>query len=206
MKKYVLVFLAGIVLVPAAFYIYLRSGYAPVSTSASPLPFEHFFAKLAMRASLSHEGPKVDTAPPAEADLESGVSLYRENCAVCHGLPNTPQTAISKGMYPRPPQFFRLGQPAAYDANQPYHPASPKAYWKVKNGVRLTGMPGFKDSLTEQQILQISQFLGNARNLPPAALAALEDQTRSGASGTPAAGSGQRAAGRENALPHSKLR
>lgn len=173
MKKYVFVFLAGILLVPTAFYFYLRSGYAPVSTTASPLPFERFFAMLAMRASLSHEAPKVDAALPAEADLKSGANLYRENCAVCHGLPGAPQTAISKGMYPHPPQFFKPDQPNTFDANHPYHPASPKAYWKVKNGVRLTGMPGFKDSLTEQQILQLSQFLGNARNLPPAVVAIL---------------------------------
>jgi thiosulfate dehydrogenase len=194
MKKYVFVFLAGIALVPAAFYFYLRSGYAPVSTSASPLPFEHFLAKLAMHASLSHEGPKVDSTPPAEPDLESGANLYRENCAVCHGLPNAPQTGISKGMYPHPPQFFRPGQPTTYDANQPHHPASPKAYWKVKNGVRLTGMPGFKDSLTEQQILQLSQFLGNAKNLPPAVMAVLEGKPEQAPSGSPAAVSGQRAA------------
>ena len=184
MKKYVLIFLAGIILVPAAFYIYLRSGYAPVSTSASPLPFEHFFAKLAMRATLSHDVPNVDNAPPAEADLESGARLYRENCAVCHGLPNAPQTPISKGMYPHPPQFFRPGQPTTYDANQRHHPADPKAYWKVKNGVRLTGMPGFKDSLTEQQILQLSQFLGNAKNLPPAVITVLEGQPEQARSGT----------------------
>jgi thiosulfate dehydrogenase len=174
MKKYVFVFLAGIVLVPAAFYVYLRSGYAPVSTSSSPLPFERFFAALAMRATVSHQAPKVDAALPTEADLKSGANLYRENCALCHGLPNAAQTAISKGMYPHPPQFFRLNQPTTSDMSQPYRPASPKAYWKVKNGVRLTGMPGFKDSFTEQQILQLSQFLGNAKNLPPAVVSVLD--------------------------------
>src|SRR5215472_9542928 len=135
MKKYAFVFLAGILLVPAALYFYLRSGYAPVSTSASPLPFERFFAKLAVRATLSHELPKVDAALPTATDLKSGANLYRENCAMCHGLPNAPQTAISKGMYPHPPQFFRPDQPTTYDVNHPYSPASPKAYWKVQNGV-----------------------------------------------------------------------
>ena len=176
MKKYVIVFIAGILLIPAAFFLYLRSGYAPVSTSASPLPFERFFARLAMRSTLSHELPRKNAGPPTEVELKSGANIYRENCAVCHGLPNAPQTAISKGMYPHPPQFFRPDQPTPYDANQPYRPANPKAYWKVKNGVRLTGMPGFKDSFTEQQIWEVSQFLGNARNLPPDVVAVLNGQ------------------------------
>jgi hypothetical protein len=113
MRKYVLVFIAGILLVPAAFYLHLRSGYAPVSTSASPLPFERFFARLAMRAALSHEVPKADTIPPTEADLKAGANLYRENSAVCHGLPNVLQTSLSKGMCPHPPQFFRPDRPTA---------------------------------------------------------------------------------------------
>jgi thiosulfate dehydrogenase len=177
MKKYALVFIAGILLVPAAFYFYLRSGYAPVSTSASPLPFERFFARLAMRATLSHEVPKANTIPPTEADLKAGANLYRENCAVCHGLPNAPQSAISKGMYPHPPRFFRPDRPTSYDSNRPFRSASPKAYWKVKNGVRLTGMPGFKESFTEQQLREVSEFVGNARNLPSAVMDVLKGKT-----------------------------
>jgi thiosulfate dehydrogenase len=178
MKKYVLVFVAGILLIPAAVYFYLRSGYAPVSTSASPLPFERFFAKLAMRATLSHEVSKPDEIPPSEVDLKAGANLYRENCAICHGLPNVPQTGISKGMYPHPPQFFRPDQSTKYDASRPFRPLNPKAYWKVKNGVRLTGMPGFKGTLTEQQIRQVSDFVSNARNLPPGVLDVLESTSK----------------------------
>lgn len=186
MKKYVIVFIAGILLVPAAFYLYLRSGYAPVSTSASPLPFERFFAKLAMRASLSHDVPKADTIPPTEADLKSGARLYRENCAVCHGLPSAPQSTISKGMYPHPPLFFRPDRPTTYDSSRRFRPAKPKAYWKVKNGVRLTGMPSFKGSFTEQQLREVSEFVGNARNLPPAVLAVLEGKAGQPVSGASA--------------------
>lgn len=174
MRKYLIVFIAGVLLVPAAFYLYLRSGYAPVSTSASPLPFERFFARLAMRATMGHHLPKVDVGPPTETQLASGAHIYRQNCAVCHGLPNQSRTAISKGMYPHPPQFFRPGQSTAYDSNHPFQPAKRKTFWKIKNGVRLTGMPGFKGALTERQIWEVSQFVGNARNLPPAVVTVLE--------------------------------
>lgn len=181
-----LVFIAGILLVPAAIYLYLHSGYAPVSTSASPMPFERFFAKLAMRATLSHDVPSAEKIPPTEGDLKAGANLYRGNCAVCHGLPNASQTGISKGMYPHPPQFFRPDQSTSYDPTRPSHPLDPKAYWKVKNGVRLTGMPGFKGSLTEQQIREVSQFVGNARNLPPGVMAVLDGNTREHGPAVPA--------------------
>ena len=47
-----------------------------------------------------------------------------------------------------------------------------ETYWKVTNGIRLTGMPAFNDTLTETQIWQVSLLLANAdKPLPPAALA-----------------------------------
>jgi hypothetical protein len=46
-----------------------------------------------------------------------------------------------------------------------------ETYWKVANGIRLTGMPSFKSTLTEAQMWQVSLLLANAnRPLPPAAL------------------------------------
>jgi thiosulfate dehydrogenase len=176
MRKYLIAFIIGILLVPAAFYLYLRSGHAPVATSASPLPFERFFARLAMRATISRELPKAEAKPPTETELVGGAQIYRQYCGVCHGIPNQPPSAIAKGMYPRPPQFFHSEPVPAYNPSLPLHPASQKTYWKVKHGVRLTGMPGFQDSFTEQQIREVSQFVSNARILPPAAAAALESQ------------------------------
>jgi mono/diheme cytochrome c family protein len=46
-----------------------------------------------------------------------------------------------------------------------------ETYWKVANGIRLTGMPSFKEILTDTQMWQVSLLLANAdKPLPPAAL------------------------------------
>jgi thiosulfate dehydrogenase len=48
-----------------------------------------------------------------------------------------------------------------------------ETYWKIFNGIRLSGMPGFSKSLTENQMWQIAILLANADKLPPSAKAAL---------------------------------
>jgi len=49
-----------------------------------------------------------------------------------------------------------------------------ETYWKVANGIRLTGMPAFKDVLSDTQMWQVSLLLANAdKPLPPAAIAIL---------------------------------
>ena len=39
-------------------------------------------------------------------------------------------------------------------------------YWKVANGIRLTGMPAYKASVTDLELWQVSQLLANANHLP----------------------------------------
>jgi mono/diheme cytochrome c family protein len=43
------------------------------------------------------------------------------------------------------------------------------SYWKVKNGIRLTGMPTFKGILDETQMWQLALLVANADKLPDSA-------------------------------------
>jgi thiosulfate dehydrogenase len=164
-------FLAGLVLgllVPAVFgYCYFRFGYAPMATSAAPMPFEKTMAQMALRAHIQKEAPKKEAAIPAdESNLTAGANLYAENCAFCHGLPTQKATLAAKGMFPLPPQLFEKDEMITDD------PVG-TTYWKVSNGIRMTGMPGFGEMLTPTQVWQVSLLLANADKLPGAAKAAL---------------------------------
>jgi mono/diheme cytochrome c family protein len=146
--------LLAVLLIAGGVYFYLASGRAPVATLAPPMPFESKLAKLGLHAyldKLPHPEPKV---PANEENLLHGAKVYKENCAVCHGLPGAEKSAIAKGMYPAPPQLFH-GVGVTDDEAW-------ESYWKTENGIRLTGMPGFKDVLTETQIWQVTVLVKNA--------------------------------------------
>jgi len=167
MKK--LSFFAGLIvgafLIPAGAYFYFARGYAPVATSAAPLPFEKMLARTALHARLAKEMPKAVPIEATEANLLAGSVLYDEHCAVCHGLPGAAKTAIAAGMFPKPPQLFQ-GKGVTDD-----EPG--ETYWKVANGIRLTGMPGFVGTLKDDQLWQVSLLLANADKLPESAKNAL---------------------------------
>jgi mono/diheme cytochrome c family protein len=59
-----------------------------------------------------------------------------------------------------------------------------ETYWKAKNGIRLTGMPAFKETLNDTQIWQVSVLLANADKISPAVKTALA--SAAAASATPA--------------------
>jgi len=156
--KFLVGLILGLILVPLGAYLYFTGGSAPVATGDSDMPFEAFFARKALHARIAKEMPKTVPIEASEANYSAGAQLYKEHCAVCHGLPLAPKTAIAAGMYPHPPQLFQ-GKGVTDD-----EPG--ETYWKVANGIRLTGMPGFSKSLTETQMWQVSILLAYADKLP----------------------------------------
>jgi thiosulfate dehydrogenase len=174
--KFIVGLLLGFLLVPFGAYLYFASGRAPVATTDSDMPFESFLAHKALDARIAKEAPKNVPIPASEANYVAGAELYKQHCAVCHGLPLTPKTTIASGMYPQPP---RLLEGKGVTDDEPG-----ESYWKIFNGIRLTGMPGFSKSLSETQMWQLALLVANADKLPSSAKTVLV--TPIGAS-TPAA-------------------
>jgi thiosulfate dehydrogenase len=163
--KFIAGLLLGFLVVPFGAYLYFTGGSAPVATTDSDMPFEKYFAKKAQHARIDRDMPKNVPIQPNEANYLAGAELYKQHCAVCHGLPLTPKTAIATGMYPKPPLLME-GKGVTDD-----EPG--ESYWKIFNGFRLTGMPGFSKSLSETQMWQTALLVANADKLPPSAKAAL---------------------------------
>lgn len=154
MLKVMVAFLLGLIILPLFGWLYFRFGYAPVATASSPMPFEKRLAHMALNARVDKEAPKSSPLPPSEDNYLAGAHIYRANCAMCHGLPGQPDSPTAKGMYPRPPHLFK-GTGVTDDPPG-------ETYWKVQNGIRLTGMPAYTGSLSDAEMWQVSLLLANA--------------------------------------------
>jgi mono/diheme cytochrome c family protein len=92
-----------------------------------------------------------------DTNLAAGVKLYAMNCAACHGASDGLASNIAKGLYQRAPQLAKDGVEDDPEGI---------IYWKVKHGIRLTGMPGFSGTLSDDQVWQIVLFLKHMDSLP----------------------------------------
>jgi thiosulfate dehydrogenase len=155
----------GMVLLPVLFVLYCLSGLFPATAMDSPLPLEPAFAAMALHAAVSRGAPKTAPLQPTDDVMLAGVRVYRQNCAVCHGVSGQAPTAIAKGMSPRPPALFE-GHGVTDDLPG-------ETFFKAKYGIRLTGMPGFRDSLSDDELWQVSLLLANADKMSPAVRQAL---------------------------------
>jgi mono/diheme cytochrome c family protein len=122
------------------------------------MPFEKTLAKMGQHARMDKEMPKSVPIAADETAFVAGAQIYKDHCAVCHGLPGQPQTAIAHGMFPKPPKLME-GTGVTDDPPG-------ESYWKVAGGIRMTGMPGFDKTLSTTQMWQVSLLVANADKLP----------------------------------------
>ena len=91
--------------------------------------------------------------PPTGLDkpdkILAGGRLFSQNCAVCHGGAGLVQTAIAKGLNPFPPDLFRADR----------QPDPAENFQFIKYGVKMTAMPGFKASFSDDEIWSLVAFL-----------------------------------------------
>lgn len=161
MRVFVVGLILGAVAVCAGVYVYFAYGFAPVATAAEAMPFEKMLARKSLHARMEKEMPKSVPLQWDEANLTAGAQIYVRDCAVCHGVPGQDPTAVAKGMYPKPPKLME-GTGVTDDPVQ-------ESYWKIVGGIRMTGMPAFKESLSDTQLWQLSLLVANADKLPASA-------------------------------------
>ena len=158
MKKLFLGILIGVCLPLVAGYVFVVSGGMPVATKGEALPLEHFIVKKALHAAFKND---LGLQAPFELTGERithAALLYKNNCGGCHGISNR-ENLMAKGMFPPTPQFFQPDKDVKDDPIGEIH-------WKVKNGIRLTGMPGYTDILKDDEIWEVSLFLKNGEKVP----------------------------------------
>ena len=157
-----------LVLLPLVVLVWFHLGHPPVAVADPPFPFERQIVGIALRARIDREMPGNPPILADEATFTAGAQIYSDQCAVCHGFYGKPST-LGASMYPKAPQLWAQHKGSSVVGVSDDPPG--ETYWKVFNGIRLTGMPQFKSTLTETEIWQVSLLLANAdKQLPPAAV------------------------------------
>jgi mono/diheme cytochrome c family protein len=171
MIRFLIGLILGVLLLPVAAYLWFSRGNPPVAVADSPLPFERQITSVPLHARIDREMPAKAAVDANEATFVAGAHIYREQCAFCHGVYGSP-SQVGKHMFPDAPPLWEKhhGEVVGVSDDPPG-----ETYWKVVNGIRLSGMPAYKEVLSETEMWQVSVLLANAdKPLPPAALALLK--------------------------------
>jgi mono/diheme cytochrome c family protein len=168
MRQFLIGLIIGLVILPLGAMIYFRFGNPPVAVADPPFPFEKQIVHVPLHARIARDMPKSVPIPTTPENLTAGAQVYRQDCAMCHGL-TAQNSDFAPHMFPHAPQLWHAHGPHSI-VGVSDDPVG-ATYWKVSNGIRLTGMPSFDQILSSTQMWQVSLLLANAgKPLPQSAM------------------------------------
>jgi mono/diheme cytochrome c family protein len=162
------------VVVPLGVYAFVKSGLFNVGASARHSKLTQWITHDTMIHSVRHHASGI--APPAwtsAGQLLAGYCAYETHCVACHGGSQVARQRWVSGMEPQPPYLL--------DVTKRFTPS--QLFWIAKNGIKMTGMPGWGDSMSDRDIWNIVAWLEASQNLPPQTYLEWRAQGRCGAMG-----------------------
>ena len=96
------------------------------------------------------------------AMLVEGTEHYDAMCTGCHLAPGMSENEMRPGMNPKPPVLYRLPRGEAGEQ-----------FWIVKHGIKMTGMPAWGATHTDEEIWDMVALLQKLPTLSPAQYRAL---------------------------------
>jgi mono/diheme cytochrome c family protein len=160
MGKALIGFILGLLILPAIAAAIAFTGHFPIQATAKPPMWERRIANMALDPAVgkASEGLINPVATPSDSDLMKGMKIYRDDCAGCHGDYGKPSTWGRNNFYPPVPQLADRGD----------HDPVPEIFVVVRDGVRYTGMAGWRGEMSEDDLWRVSTFLSRIKSLPPA--------------------------------------
>ncbi len=94
--------------------------------------------------------------------IQLGAVNYSAMCTGCHLAPGVDDTEIRPGLYPMPPNLTAVSNP------------DPKrSFWIIKHGIKMSAMPAWGKTHTDEQIWNMVAFLQKLPGMTPEQYAAL---------------------------------
>ena len=146
--KYFIGALTAIIVIVIGLLIFIYSGIYNISAADKHTGVTLWMINTLKDNSVKHHTDQKMKVPDLSDTslVNTGFRHYKEMCVGCHGAPGIDKMA--KGFYPNPPLLIR----AAADWN------ARELYWIIKNGIKMSAMPAFGATHTDQMIWAMVAF------------------------------------------------
>ena len=146
----VLLFLAGIA--------FVHSGVYDVAASTPDNGFVKAMLSRTSHSSIERRAEGIQVPRLDDPDMiKRGLIHYYEMCVVCHGAPGMKPSEIAQGLNPYPPELAEKSEPDE----------AAEWFWIVKHGIKMTGMPAFGVTHSDEEIWAMIAFLQKMPKLSP---------------------------------------
>ena len=131
-------------------FAYIKSGIYNVGASSPHTKFTEWATHETMIHSVKSHAKGIEAPASASSDqVRRGFCAYETHCVACHGAPALARERWVSGMEPAPPYLL--------DARRRWRPR--ELFWIAKNGIKMTGMPSWRNAMSDREIWNVVAFL-----------------------------------------------
>ncbi len=155
MKKIIITVIFTLALLGAGFTAFMYSGIYNISQLSPHNRITRWMIRTTKENSIKRRIKAIRV--PAFTDTSMvvlGFMHYNDMCVICHGAPGIDPAELTQGLYPKPPRFYKSDD----------MPDPDEAFWIIKNGIKMTSMPAFGPTHSDEKIWAIDDFLLNKMN------------------------------------------
>jgi mono/diheme cytochrome c family protein len=168
--KYLVGAVAVIALLIVGYLIFIYSGVYNISAMIHHDKLTNWMMNTVRENSIKHNADEdIKMSDLTDTSLiRMGFVHFREMCVGCHGGPGIEQGEIAKGLYPNPPMLSKV--------TKDWTPR--QLFWITKNGLKMTGMPAFGITHTDDMIWAIVAFTKKLPTLTKEQYQTFDDETK----------------------------
>ena len=150
--------------------LFIYTGSYNVAATSTDSRVMHWLLETTREQSIERRAE--DVIVPAEATLTNpqtlrvGFEHYNEMCIVCHGAPGINPGEARAGLNPRPPLLVKTAKAIS----------TQEMFWIIKHGIKMTGMPAWGPTHSDDKIWAMVAFVKTLPGLTPEQYKAMQQQ------------------------------
>ncbi len=147
---------------------FIYSGIYNVAATSKDSALMHWALETTRDRSIDSRGEDIQVPPGYKLDdpklIQAGFDHYNDMCVVCHGAPGEEPGEARKGLNPEPPLLA--------ESKEDIPPG--ELFWVIKHGIKMTGMPAWGPTHTDDKIWAMVAFVKKVRGMTPAQYKAMK--------------------------------
>ncbi len=156
----VVLFIASIfilvVIVGIAGLIFMNAGVYNIAATEPHMSLTESMIEMTMEASVRNHAEDIEVPDLSDTSyFNDGFVSFDAMCANCHSAPGIGRVEFAQGLYPLAPALNKKEEIEEW--------SEAEIFWIIKHGVKMTGMPAFTPTHSDEQIWKIVAFV---RRLP----------------------------------------
>ena len=148
--------------------IFIYSGLYDVSAFNQDRGIMRWVLNTTSDKSVEHHAK--DISVPDLSDslmIKEGFEHYDEMCESCHGAPGKEESELAKGLNPHAPHLVRSAR----------HMSPQELFWVTKNGIKMTGMPAWGKTHSDEKIWAMVAFMKKLPDMSPEEYRKMESES-----------------------------